>query len=70
MKALFLYLSTCCKQLATKPPCVKGLAFKKKGQKETKAPEVGLGHWSCTGCGRACKVSRTNAPEEKKDARI
>jgi hypothetical protein len=65
----FQYVSLCCSSPAVKPACVKARATApKKGKKEAKAPETGLGHWSCGTCGKACKVSRHNRPEEKATA--
>jgi hypothetical protein len=71
MKSRFVYISQCCKVSATKPPCVavpKVAKKAKKGRKGDDKPQqefASLGHWSCTQCGKGCKVSRTNAPEEK-----
>lgn len=73
----FVYISICCGAPATKPACLaipkaaKKPKKGKKGDEREKAPEyASLGHWSCTQCGKGCKVQRTNKPveEEKKAA--
>lgn len=69
-----LYTSMCCGAPATKPACVKPHAQPKKkgkgkrGEHKEKAPEFAtLGHWTCTACGKGCKVAVSSRPpkEEK-----
>ena len=67
-----IYTSACCGVPATKPACVNPKAQpKKKGKKgkgEQKAPEFAtLGHWTCGGCGKGCKVTvSVRPPKEEK----
>jgi hypothetical protein len=46
LKANNVYLSRCCQARADKPALVKGES------------SLGLGHWSCTKCGKACACDR------------
>ena len=55
IKAVYLYLSTCCNVRAEKPACVKP----EKGSKDF----TPLGTWHCGRCGRACSVKRTKEEE-------
>ena len=48
----FLYSSSCCGELAKKEACVidRGVKFEDR--------KASLGHWRCSQCRRACKVTR------------
>ena len=68
---MFSYVSLCCNAPATKPPCVKPLPStrKKKGGKmsdPTPIEYASLGHWSCTNCGKGCKVVRSKRADKTK----
>ena len=67
---VFAYFSVCCNARAEKPACVKVRpAPKSKGKgKSYEAVPVGLGHWSCTQCGKGCKVSRSKPAKEETNA--
>jgi hypothetical protein len=64
--AAFIYISTCCTASAKKPACAvdKGqivgvyLGAKPEG-------ESSLGSWRCSACGKPCKVTRTNKPQQE-----
>jgi hypothetical protein len=64
-----IYISSCCNVQANKPALLKAAVVpKKKGQRHkpenSRVPEVGLGKWSCSQCGRATKVSVHARPQE------
>ena len=67
---VFIYTSVCCNVRAEKPALVKVRpAPKSKGKgKSYEADPVGLGHWSCTQCGKGCKVSRSKPAKEETNA--
>ena len=44
-QSVYNYVSKCCQQRANKPPLVK-----------SKNADGGLGHWTCTKCGKNCSV--------------
>lgn len=49
---VFLYTSVCCGELAKKTACLIDRSVKFEERKAS------LGHWRCSKCHRACKVSR------------
>ena len=67
---VFIYTSVCCGVRAEKPALVKVRpAPKSKGKRrENEAEPTGLGHWSCTQCGRAAKVVRSKPAKEEANA--
>ena len=66
---VFAYFSVCCNVRAEKPALVKVRpAPKSKGKKRDEAEPTGLGHWSCTQCGRAAKVVRIKPAKEETNA--
>ena len=69
---VFVYASACCGARAEKPALVKVRPTpKSKGKGKGKSYEavpVGLGHWSCTQCGKGCKVSRSKPAKEEANA--
>lgn len=48
---VYSYISVCCSERATKPPCVKVDAKSAETQ--------GLGTWRCGKCRKVCKCSRS-----------
>ena len=62
-KPVFTYTSACCGASATKPPCEKVRSTGKKRKGETEFSS--LGHWSCSNCGKGCKVTRSKRKQEE-----
>ena len=65
---MFAYFSVCCNARAEKPALVKVRPAPKSKGKSYEAVPVGLGHWSCTQCGKGCKVSRSKPAKEEANA--
>ena len=67
---MFAYFSVCCNARAEKPALVKVRpAPKSKGKgKSYEADPVGLGHRSCTQCGKGCKAVRSKPAKEEANA--
>jgi len=58
------YISVCCNVGATKPRAGAKEAAKDPETGKVKDKSKGLGHWRCTGCRKACKVT-PRKPESK-----
>lgn len=54
VNAVFNYTSKCCEAPAKKPPVIRT----PEDRRENKFSESNLGHWRCTKCGKATKVTR------------
>lgn len=52
---VFNYTSECCEEGARKPPVERS----DSDRSENKFSECGLGTWTCSKCGKKCKVKRT-----------
>ena len=61
---VFGYTSVCCSAPATKPPCGTRTPMKDAESGKMKDKVSGLGRWRCSGCRKACKVTR-HAPAAK-----
>lgn len=62
---IFTYLSKCCGLAAKKPAAGKKVEVINPESKKTEKATKGLGHWRCTGCGKACRVDRQIAKKEE-----
>lgn len=63
--AAFLYISSCCSEIAEKPPVVmpkgKGVGRYLGAKPEGDAT---LGKWRCSKCHKRCKVTRQSKPQQ------
>ena len=66
---VFVYTSACCGARAEKPALVKVRpAPKSKGKKRDETDPIGLGHWTCSNCGKGCKAVRSKPAKEETNA--
>lgn len=63
---VFAYTSACCGARAEKPALLKVRpAPKSKGKKREDADPVGLGHWTCSACGKGCSAVRSKPAKDE-----
>jgi hypothetical protein len=58
------YTSVCCSAPATKPAAGQKTAVRNPETGKTKSEPKGLGHWRCSACGKATKVTVSKAEKE------
>lgn len=64
---VFEYISACCSLPARKPQTGRKEAVQDPESKKMKDQTKGLGHWRCSGCGKATKVT-PQRPASKTEA--
>jgi len=63
------YLSVCCNSTARKPKAGQKEVAKDPESGKMKSASKGLGHWRCSACAKACKVT-VHQPAEKVEVPI